>query len=124
MSTWTKEELNEFNKAQTLQNKPFNDDGATFEEDNPVWEVVNDEKLYIRGAKGTQDTKWYVAGIKNGGQIVINGKSYPVDYRPVTNDSEINAVTAAYDKKYHGQYPIDLMVSDKVALATVELIKK
>lgn len=67
MSTWTKEELNEFNKAQTLQNKPFNDDGVTFEEDNPVWEVVNDERLYIRGAKGTQDTKWYVAGIKNGG---------------------------------------------------------
>ena len=27
-------------------------------------------------------------------------------------------------KKYHGQYPIDLMVSDPVAKATIAIVKK
>lgn len=124
MSNWTNEELNEFDKAPTLQNKPLNDDGATFEEENPVWEVVANDKLYIRGAKGTQDTKWYITGVKNGGQVGLNGKNYNVKYVPVKDKSEIDAVTAAFNKKYEGQYPIDLMVSDKVALATVELVKQ
>lgn len=124
MATWTNEELNEFNNAQTLQNRPFNDDKVTFEEDNPVWEVVTNNKLYIRGAKGIKNTKWYVAGVKNGGQVGVNGKDYDVEYRAVTDNDEIGAVTDAYNAKYHGQYPIDLMVSDDVALATVELIKK
>lgn len=123
MSTWTKKELNEFSNAKTLQNRPLNDDKVSFEEDNPVWEVVTNDKLYIRGAKGTKNTKWYVAGVKNGGQVVVNGKNFNVKYVPVTDQAEIQAVTEAFNKKYHGQYPIDLMVSDEVALATVELVK-
>ena len=32
-------------------------------------------------------------------------------------------MTEAYEKKYHGQYPIDLMVSEIAESGTVELIK-
>lgn len=64
MASWTKEELAAFAQAATLQNKPFNADQASFEENNPVWEVV---VIYIRGAKGTKKTQWYLAGTQNGG---------------------------------------------------------
>ena len=33
-------------------------------------------------------------------------------------------MTEAYNDKYHGQYPIDLMVSDPVAKATIAIVKK
>lgn len=39
----------------------------------------------------------------------------------VDDQDEIKAVTDAYEAKYHGQYPIDMMVSDKCAQATVRL---
>lgn len=123
MAEWTQAEINELDNASTLQNRPLNDDQQTLEEDNPVWEVTVQGKLYIRGAKGVENTKWYQAGVKNGGQVGINGKNYHVKYVPVTNEATIKAVTAAYLSKYNGQYPIDLMVSDAVAAATVELVK-
>lgn len=81
-------------------------------------------ELYIRGAKGAKDTKWYQTGTRNGGQIGINGQNYEVQYLPVNDKVTIQAVTDAYQDKYYGQYPIDLMVSDKVAQATVKLVKK
>lgn len=124
MAEWTKEEIAAFDQAQTLQNRPLNPDQQTFEEDNPVWEVTVDGKLFIRGAKGVNDTKWYQAGVKNGGQIGVNGQNYQVKYIPVTDQATIGKVTAAYQSKYNGQYPIDLMVSDNVAAATVELVKE
>lgn len=123
MTQWTNEEITAFDQAQTLQNRPLNSDQQTFEEDNPVWEVTVDGKLFIRGAKGIKNTKWYQAGVKNGGQIGVNGKNYQVKYLPVNDQAIIGDVTEAYQKKYNGQYPIDLMVSDNVAAATVELVK-
>lgn len=36
MTKWTDEEIATFKNAQTLQNRPYNDDKTTFEEDNPV----------------------------------------------------------------------------------------
>lgn len=124
MANWTAVELQNFEKAQTLQNKPLNDDRQTLAEDNPVWEVVVNNRLFIRGAKGIEGTNWYRVGVKNGGLVGINGQNYKVQYIPVNDPKLINAVTAAYNNKYQGQYPIDLMVSDSVAAATVELVKK
>lgn len=124
MTEWTNEEINAFNTASTLQNKPYNDNQKSFEEQNPVWEVTVGNRLFIRGAKGVQDTKWFQAGTKNGGQVEVNGQSYEVKYKAVNDQDLIDQVTKAFNDKYHGQYPIDLMVSTPVAKATVELIKK
>lgn len=124
MAKWTDEEIGIFNNAQTLQNHPYNDEHASFVEDNPVWEVVVDNQVFIRGAKGIKDTKWYQAGIKNGGQVEVDGQKFEVEYQPVENADLIKQVTDAYNAKYHGQYPIDLMVSDPVAKATIAIVKK
>lgn len=40
MTEWTSAELLTLNQAVTIQNRPFNDDGLTLAEDNPVWEVL------------------------------------------------------------------------------------
>ena len=121
MAQWTDEEIAAFKNAQTLQNRPYNDDQSSFAEDNPVWEVVVDKQVFIRGAK---DTKWYQAGTKNGGQVEINGRKFEVEYQPVNNADLIQDITDAFNNKYHGQYPIDLMVSDPVAKATIAIVKK
>lgn len=123
MSSWSEKELKAFKEIQTLQNRPYNND-KSFAEDNPVWEVTVDKQVFIRGAKGIENTKWYQAGIKNSGQVEVSGKTFEVEYQPVQNAELIKQVTAAYNKKYQGQYPIDLMVSDPVAKATVAVVKK
>lgn len=58
-------------------------------------------------------------GLKNGGAIEFNNQTYPVNYVAIEDEDEIKAVTDAYKAKYHGQYPIDMMVSDKCATAII-----
>ncbi|WP_278415879.1 DUF2255 family protein [Lactobacillus taiwanensis] len=67
---------------------------------NPVWEVTVDKQVFIRNAKGIENTKWYQAGIKNGGQVEVAGKTFEVEYQLVKNAELIKQVTAAYNKKY------------------------
>ena len=64
MASWSEEELKAFKKAQTLQNRPYNDH-ESFAEDSPVWEVTVDKQVFIRGAKDIENTKWYQGSNKN-----------------------------------------------------------
>lgn len=119
---WSKELINEINKSTTVQNQPYDKTKESFQ-DNPLWVVTIDNHVYLRAGKG-KDSKWYQEGLKYGGQIEVNGETVKITYRPVTDKKEEDAVTKAYLEKYHGQYPIDMMVSDKCAEATVELIRQ
>lgn len=119
MKDWTKEELDVLNKITTVQNHPNDDEGLIFQ-DSPIWVVTNNNHVYLRAGKG-KESKWYKSGLKNGGAIEFNNQTYLVNYVAVEDEDEIKAVTDAYEAKYHGQYPIDMMVSDKCATATVRL---
>lgn len=81
------------------------------------------KKVYLRAGKD-KESKWYKSRLVNGGAIELDGQNYQVDYKTVDDLAEIKAVTVAYEKNYHVQYPIDMMVFDKCAEANVELIKK
>lgn len=116
---WNKDILAKPNEVTTVQNHPNDDQGKSFE-DYPIWVVTNDDKVYLRAGKG-KESKWYQSGIKKGGSIELDGQTFDIDYVPVDDPAEISAVTEAYLKKYHDQYPIDMMISDKCADATVEL---
>ncbi|MDK6376874.1 DUF2255 family protein [Lactobacillus crispatus] len=122
MTEWTKDELAVLNEVTTVQNHPFDDNGQSFQ-DYPIWIVTNHNNVYLRAGKG-KDSKWYEAGLKNGGQIEFNGENYAISYVAVDDPQEIKNVTQAYLDKYHGQYPIDMMISDKCAEATVKLVRK
>lgn len=123
MSAWTKEELADFEKIEVLQNKPYEDDGKSFEQDIPTWTVVVNGNLYVRGAKG-KDTKWVNFGIKNGGQVGVNGKTYEVSYKLVDNPNEIAAVSEAFKSKYPAGAILTMMTGDLASTATVKLMKK
>ena len=116
---WNKEVHAKLNEVDTEQNHPNDDQVKSFQE-HPILVVTNDDKVYLRAGKG-KESKWYQSGIKNGGSIELDGQNFDVDYVSVDDPAEISAVTEAYLKKYHGQYPIDMMISDKCADATVEL---
>ena len=118
--TWSKEIIDEINQSTTIQNQPYDDSKHPFQ-DNPLWAVTIGNHVYLRAGKG-RESKWYQEGLKNGGQIEVDGQTFKITYRPVTDKKEEQQVTKAYLEKYHGQYPIDIMVSDKCAEATVELI--
>lgn len=119
---WTVNEINQFNLAQAIQNKPLDNDCLTFLENNPIWVVTVDSKIFIRAAQG-KEANWYQKGIKNGGVIELHSHNYPVKYIPVTNTQLIQQVTKQYIHKYHWQLPVEIMLSSKAANATLELVK-
>lgn len=123
MTAWTKEELSDFENAEALQNRPYENDGKTFEQDIPTWTVVDNGNLYVRGAKG-KDTKWVNFGIKNGGQVGVNGKTYEVNYELVNDPTEISAVSKAFKAKYPAGAILAMMTGDLASTATIKLIKK
>ncbi|QNQ83676.1 DUF2255 family protein [Lactobacillus sp. PV037] len=120
--SWTREIINKINQSTTIQNQPF-DENKTPLQDIPLWVVTINNHIYLRAGKG-KESKWYQAGIKNGGQIKVDGQIFKINYRPVTDKAEEQNVTKAYLEKYHGQYPIDMMISPTCANATVELIQR
>lgn len=124
MSEWTKEELTDFDNSKTLQNRPFNDDHKTFEEDNPVWTVVVENRVFVRGAKGPKNSKWYVVGTKNSGEVEVNNKKYNVEYNAVTDTETIAAVSEAMRAKYPNDPSLKPMTSSLASSATVELVKR
>lgn len=94
---WNKDVLAKLNEVTTVQNHPNDDQGKSFQ-DNPIWVVTNDDKVYLRAGKG-KESKWYQSGIKNGGSIELDGQNFDVDYVSVDDPAEISAVTEAYLKK-------------------------
>lgn len=123
MSEWTKEELADFEDIEALQNRPYEDDKKSFEQDIPTWTVVYNGNLYVRGAKG-KDTKWVNFGTKNGGQVGANGKVYEVNYKIVNDPSEIKAVSEAFKSKDPAGSILTMMTSALAESATVKLNKK
>lgn len=47
---WNKEVLAKLNEVATVQNHPNDDQGKSFQ-DNPIWVVTNDDKVYLRAGK-------------------------------------------------------------------------
>lgn len=123
MAAWTKEELQDFEKVEALQNRPYENDGKSFEQDIPTWTVVSDGNLYVRGAKG-KNTKWVNFGIKNGGQVCVNGKTYEVNYELVSDPNEIEKVSDAFKVKYPAGSILTMMIGTTASTATVKLVKK
>lgn len=120
MKDWTKEELDVLNKITTVQNHPNDDEGQSFQ-DSSICVVTNNNHVYLRELVKAKKANVTSRVKKNGGAIEFNNQTYPVNYVAVEDEDEIKAVTDAYEAKYHGQYPIDMMVSDKCATATVRL---
>lgn len=118
---WSKDQLKMFEGSKTLTIKPFNQDLKTFEEVSPIWEVVVDGKVYSRGWNG-QKTKWYHAAVtQKSGEIEIDSHNFNVEFTAVADESLIEKITSAYQKKYAGESSLERMTSEEPAHAAVQV---
>ena len=67
---------------------------------NPVWFVVNDEKLYLLPVRGS-DTQWYKNVLKNPMiRIDARGAEADVTAIPVTDAKQVPSVVEKFRDKY------------------------
>ena len=67
---------------------------------NPVWFVLDDEKLYLLPVQGS-DTQWYKNVLKNP-SIRIDARDAEAEFRakPVTDAKTVNSVIEKFREKY------------------------
>jgi len=69
---------------------------------NPVWFVLEDEKLYLLPVRGS-DTQWYKNVLKNPIiQIDARGAAAEVKVVPVTDAKQVSPVVEKFRDKYGG----------------------
>lgn len=67
---------------------------------NPVWFVLEDEKLYLLPVSGS-DTQWY-KNVRNNPsvRIVAQGKETTLNVAPITDAKQVASVAERFRKKY------------------------
>ncbi|HKW31501.1 MAG TPA: nitroreductase family deazaflavin-dependent oxidoreductase [Candidatus Acidoferrum sp.] len=67
---------------------------------NPVWFVLDDEKLYLVPVSGS-DTQWYKNVLKNPSiRIDAGGAEATLNIAPITNAKQVASVVEKFRKKY------------------------
>ena len=67
---------------------------------NPVWFVLEGEKLYLLPVSGS-DTQWYKNVLKNSSiQIETSGAETTLNVAPITDAKQVASVTERFRKKY------------------------
>ena len=67
---------------------------------NPVWFVLDDDKLYLLPVKGS-DTQWYKNVLKNPSiRIDARGEEAEVKTTPVTDAKQVSSVVDKFRAKY------------------------
>jgi len=67
---------------------------------NPVWFVLDDEKLYLLPVRGS-DTQWYKNVLKNPSiQVEAGGTKAEVKAIPVTDAKQVSSVVDKFRDKY------------------------
>ncbi|MBC8987977.1 DUF2255 family protein [Pedobacter sp. N36a] len=102
---------------------PFREDGKTFGTPTSIWSLRVGNDLFVRGYNGT-DSRWYQSAVKQkGGKIESIGKTFQVDFEPISG--KINdAIDEAYREKYKVSPYLPPMVSERTRAATVKVILK
>lgn len=115
---WTPEELNVINHEDSLF-IAIRDDSGIMHKPTYIWGVSAGGDFYARGASGI-DSKWYQAALKAKKAHITIGSVEKDVLLTFPNDPQTRlAVDQAYRDKYDSY--IELMTSDKVAVATVKM---
>ncbi|TAM99198.1 MAG: DUF2255 family protein [Chitinophagaceae bacterium] len=120
---FSKEELNEIDKADDLKISPFRTDGVTYGTPTWIWNVIVDGDLYVRAYNGIY-SRWYQsARTQKAGRIHAAGKIIEVSFEPV--EGAINdKIDTAYKKKYDGNPYLSPMINKRAKAATIKIIPK
>lgn len=120
MGTWTADELDAFTGADDLHIAPLREDCTTYGTPTWIWSVVVDGSLYVRPYNG-QRSRWYRSAMSHtAGRIRVAGGEHAVGFESA-DPAVLDAVDAAYRRKYAGSQYLEHMVSSGPRESTVRL---
>jgi hypothetical protein len=123
MSKWLDSELNKIAAVEELLIEPLNMDGKTYRRGVPIWSVVVDNTLYIRGYKGPS-TGWYKQAVRHKlGRVSASGVVKDVAFESV-NDPINDQIDAAYRQKYASSPYVNSIVGQGQRAATLRVMPR
>src|SRR4051812_23104482 len=124
MSGWSSDELTRIGSPTELQIASNRADG-TLRPFVTIWAVRSGDDLYVRSAHG-YDNPWFQRALTSGtGRIRASGVERDVSFE-VPGTEVVDAVTAAYHKKYdrYGPAIVGSVVSSDAVRSTLRLVPR
>lgn len=113
------EDIREIGKNDDLKIAPFRADGITFGTPTWIWNVVVDDKLYVRAYNGKK-SRWYQSAMaQKAGKIEAVGENFKVSFSAEEDEALNRKIDDAYKTKYGNSPYLSSMI--KVKEATVEV---
>lgn len=121
---WHSETLQQINQADDLKIAPFRPDMKTTGTPTWIWEVVVNNRLFVRAYFGTA-SRWYQAAMKQkAGKIHAIDKVFDVQFEPIKDEALNQKIDEAYRAKYHLSPYMNHMIASASRAATMEILLK
>ncbi|KGQ67238.1 DUF2255 family protein [Gallibacterium anatis] len=119
---WDIKTLNQINQADDLKIAPFHPDMQTTGTPTWIWEVVVENRLFVRAYFGT-NSRWFQAALaQKEGKIYAVNAVYDVRFEHIVDDVLNDKIDIAYRQKYAGSPYVEHMISTACRNATMEII--
>ena len=122
--SWNPDLLSDINTADDLKIAPYHPDMQTTGTPTWIWEVVVDNRLFVRAYSGVK-SRWYNAALRQqAGRIQSAGQVYDVLFSPITAPDLNQKIDEAFRHKYASSSYMAAMVSERAAAATIEILRR
>lgn len=119
---WNSATLQAINQTDDLKIAPFRADGKTTGTPTWIWEVVVDNRLFVRAYSG-KNSRWYQAAIaQQAGYIHTLGQIFNVRFNAISDAALNDRIDEAYRQKYATSRYMQYMISTSPKAATVEIL--
>lgn len=119
---WDIKTLNQINQADDLKIAPFHPDMQTTGTPTWIWEVVVENRLFVRAYFGA-NSRWFQAALaQKEGKIYAANAVYDVRFEHIVDDVLNDKIDIAYRQKYAGSPYVEHMISTACRNATMEII--
>lgn len=120
--SWNPELLSEINTADDLKIAPYHPNKQTTGTPTWIWEVVVENRLFVRAYSGVM-SRWYNAALsQQAGRIFAAGRAIEVTFASVTDAALNQSIDEAYRHKYAQSGYMKAMISERARAATVEIL--
>jgi hypothetical protein len=117
---WTPDHLKAIAETDDFHIAPYRADGNTPGTLTWIWSVVVDDAVFVRAYNGTS-SRWYrSAQEQRAGRITAGGLDLEVELTPIGRE-QVDAIDAAYSRKYAGSAYLPPMISERTQEATVRV---
>lgn len=121
---WNTGLLTEISAADDLKIAPYHPNGQTTGTPTWIWEVIVENRLFVRAYSGV-NSRWYKAALTQlAGKIHAVGRMLDVTFSSVTSPALNEKIDEAYRQKYAQSRYMSAMISDRARAATVEILPR